>query len=113
VEAKVMDAGRAILKLVKHQEFPEFYLGVLNEAFSKKGLLGQLQNSSHAMWHMINQAEIAIVKEDALDSFFMDETIMDLVPESARGIPTVNWPEAVIKKFYKSGILPETFHGHF
>ena len=44
-------------------------------------------NTKHELWSIIEQAKLRIVEEECLDSFFMDDKIMELVPDELLARP--------------------------
>ena len=107
--AKVTDFGNKLLEFFRFAAFPSHYIGEVDNTFTSKKLRDSLMNTKHELWSIIEQAKLRIVEEECLDSFFMDDKIMELVPDELLARPANEWPEAVMKKIFSSGKLPEDF----
>ena len=109
--AKVEEFGNKMLEFLRYPAFPPYYIGEVDNTFTSKKLRDSLLNTDHELWKMIQRAKLRIAEEESLDSFFMDDKIMKLVPGEIKARPSNEWPEAVVRKLYRSGQLPdhETF----
>ena len=105
--AKVEEFGNKMLEFLRYPAFPPYYIGEVDNTFTSKKLRDSLLNIDHELWKMIQRAKLRIAEEESLDSFFMDDKIMKLVPTEIKARPSNEWPEAVVRKLYRSGQLPE------
>ena len=112
VKQKVLDLGGTILEFLRHEEFPAYYLGLMQDTYRSTRMIDQLQKPNHDLWKAIKIAEVNVEKREAMDYKFLDETIEELVPDSIRQVPTANWKAAAVRLLYKSGQLPNSFSAH-
>ena len=105
--AKVEEFGNKLLEFLRYPAFPPYYIGEVDNTFTSKKLRDSLMKTDHELWKMIQKAKLRIAEEESLDSFFMDDTIMKLVPGEIKARPSIEWPEAVVRKLYRSGQLPD------
>ena len=107
--AKVEALGNKLLKLFRFDAFPSYYIGEMEKAFHGRKMSNSLQDANHELWKTIQQAKLVLVEEESLDSFFMDEKIIHLIPPPLWHKQTKEWPQAIVRKLYKSGELPAYF----
>ena len=98
-----------VLKLFRFDAFPSYYIGEMEKAFHGRKMSNSLQDANHELWKTIQQAKLVLVEEESLDSFFMDEKIIHLIPPPLWHKQTKEWPQAIVRKLYKSGELPAYF----
>ena len=107
--AKVEALGKRLLEMFRFHEFPSYYVGEMEQAFNARKMSNSLQESSHELWKIIENANLVLVEEENLDSFFMDEKIQILIPPALWKKSTKEWPQTLVRKLYRSGELPPWF----
>ena len=109
VDAQVEKLGQRIKDLFNHELFQSVYLAFVDQHFTSRKMYNMLADPNHDYWKHVRTSKLYKIKEEHMDSFFLDQDMVQFIPLNFRKRPLSGWSENVIKKLFKSGEFRETF----
>jgi hypothetical protein len=96
-------------KLFASEEFQEFYIESV--AVIQKNLADLIEhNGKKDLWKTIDKACIDVQEKASLNSFFCDETIVEIMGHFTEGKDPSTWTESEHTFAYLNGNIPANVH---
>ena len=109
VDAQVEKLGLRIQDLLNHELFQSVYLAFVDQRFQSRKMYTLLANPVHDFWKHVKTAKVEKVKEEHMDSYFLDQDMISFIPVNYCNRPLPDWSGNAIKKLFKSGEFPDSF----
>jgi hypothetical protein len=101
--------GSCLKKLFASEEFQEFY--VESVAVEQKNLADLIKcNGDKDLWKTVDKACIDIKEKTSLNSFFCDETIVEIMKHITEGNDPSTWTESENSFAYLNRKIPANVH---
>jgi len=107
LDDEIIRIGSAIKSVVSSDWFEETYMEYASANLSQ-AYIDALKKPKERFFSLLNKSELNVMKNVTLDCFLLDDVIHNLCSSFTNENNASNWPEAVKKMAYKSGVIPKS-----